>query len=65
MYKTFYNDEKKIWTGKRTVPFYHENLSVGQAILHSLETNPNHISQVSSRNLFVFFVRVPGFVSDQ
>lgn len=54
MYKTIYYENEKIWTGVRTTPFYNENLSVGQVILHSLESNPNHVSQVSKTDLFSF-----------
>lgn len=46
MFQTIYNEKEKLWTGLRTVPFYNENLSVGQAIIHSLESNPNKIGQV-------------------
>lgn len=47
MYTTIYNEKEKFWTGQPSVPFYHENLSVGQAILHSLESSPNKVGQVS------------------
>lgn len=53
MYKTFYNENEKIWTGVRTTPFYNENLSVGQVILHSLESNPNQVGQVSRKISFL------------
>lgn len=47
MYTTVYDEKEKLWTGLCKVPFYNENLSVGQAILHSLESSPNKIGQVS------------------
>lgn len=47
MFNTIFNEKEKLWTGLHTVPFYNENLSVGQAILHSLTSNPNKIGQVS------------------
>lgn len=47
MFVTMYNEKEKLWTGLRAAPFYNENLSVGQAILHSLELSPNSVGQVS------------------
>lgn len=46
MYSTFFDEKEKQWTGLSRVPFYNSNLSVGQAILHSLELNPSKIAQV-------------------
>lgn len=46
MFRTIYNEKEKLWTGLRTVPVYNENLSVGQAIIHSLDWSPYKIGQV-------------------
>lgn len=46
MYSTIFNEKEKLWTGLSRTPFYNVNLSLGQALLHSLESNPNKIVQV-------------------
>ncbi|XP_037028941.1 4-coumarate--CoA ligase 1-like [Bradysia coprophila] len=50
MFSTIFDEKEKLWTGLSRAPHYNINLSVGQAILQSLESNPNKIGQISDNN---------------
>lgn len=47
MYKTHYNQKSKIWHGTELTPIFHQNVSLGQAILFMLSKNLNKIGQIS------------------
>lgn len=47
MYKTHYNQSSKIWHGTEMSPTFHQNVSLGQAILFMLSKNSNKIGQIS------------------
>lgn len=50
MYKTNYDASTKIWHGIEKSPIFHQNMSVGQAVLYALSQRPEHIAQISEES---------------
>lgn len=48
MYRTTFDSEQKVWSGDELIIKFDQNTSVGEAVLWSLEKNPQIIAQVST-----------------
>lgn len=44
--KTFFDKDKKIWSGPKIDSIFHPDVSVGQIVLYMFGKNPNAIAQV-------------------
>lgn len=50
MYRTQYDKERKLWSGRNIAPLYNPNFSIAQAVLRACTSHKSKIAQVPNKH---------------
>lgn len=51
MYRTIYNDKEKLWHGLKPRPLYNPEITIGEALLKTMQINKSKIAQVNYKTI--------------
>lgn len=54
MFRTFYDEQQKLWSGADLPPLYNPEASIGQVILHALCVHGRKIAQVIGEKMWMY-----------